>query len=124
MLGLVGLRIFEATAADIADLREDHGRLLSLSPTNKYSMRSRRGHQTRRALTAGLRTPRPAGHPGSLRTAAILPWWGSPATRITYLRRPGAYKAQAGRSGRLHQRGSLRGDRSVASGWATNALGS
>jgi len=44
-------------------------------PLSYIEGRARRGHQARRSLTVGLRTPGPAGHPGSLRAAAILPWW-------------------------------------------------
>jgi len=39
-------------------------------------------------LTVGLRTPGPAGHPGSLRAAAILPWWAvRPPVSLTWLER-------------------------------------
>jgi hypothetical protein len=49
------------------------GRLMPLTPTNGCSMRSRRGHQGRRSLTAGLRTPRPAGHQDLCRQLRFLP---------------------------------------------------
>jgi len=65
----------QGQACSLESCKAAPGWLLPLSPTNGGSMRARRGHQARRSLTVGLRTPGPAGHPGSLRAAAILPWW-------------------------------------------------
>ncbi len=65
----------QGQACSLESRKAAPGWLLPLSPTNGGNMRARRGHQARRSLTVGLRTPGPAGHPGSLRAAAILPWW-------------------------------------------------
>jgi integrase/recombinase XerD len=59
MLGLLGLRIFEATGADISDLGEEHGHRVLL---NSHGTRVDRHAATRRlrrlAETAGVRINR------------------------------------------------------------------
>jgi integrase len=57
MLGLLGLRIFEATSTDIADLSEEHG--------HRGAARMRQRHQDRPGPAAASR--RPGHRPGSRR---------------------------------------------------------
>ena len=111
----------QGQACSLESCKAAPGWLLPLSPTNGGSMRARRGHQARRSLTVGLRTPGPAGiqdlcgqlrscpggqsgHPYHLPDSSA-----SPYARPT-VRPP------------VHHRRRLRGDRSVASGSAKRAL--
>jgi len=76
MLGLLGLRIFEATGADIADLGEEHGhrvlRVCGKAPRSSWSRCPRR--------SAGPSTaPSPTGPAArSCSTAAAPGWTGTP----------------------------------------------
>ena len=143
MLGLLGLRIFEATSADIADLGEEHG--------HRVTARVRQGHQGGPGPAApavgpghrpGHRTPGPRADPAQRPRCTDGPPCGNqiadferliamPATRVTARRscqiwgyRPSGHQREPGTHPEViwprHRRRLCRG---VARAWQKSSLG-
>jgi site-specific recombinase XerD len=93
MPGLLGLRIFEATAADIADLGEEHGhrvlrvcerhqgRLDPAPASGRAGHRPRDRHRTRGPLLLNSRGARMDRHPATRRLRHLADSAGVPITR-------------------------------------------
>ena len=80
MLGLLGLRIFEATSADIADLGEEHGhRVLRVCGKGWQSGPGPAATRSRESYRQGCRPPGPRADPAQQPRRANGPACGNPA---------------------------------------------